>query len=86
MMAEAELFTTILRCGTTTVISLSGTLDGVSAAMASIYLLDEADVATADLYVDMRAVQPVDPSHVVLVAMLRRRLARRPRRRSSRAR
>ena len=65
----------ILRSGTTTVISLSGTLDGVSAAMAAIYLLDEADVANGDLYVDMRAVQPVDPGDVVLVAMLRRRLA-----------
>jgi hypothetical protein len=73
--AAAALITTCHRSGPATLISMSGTLDGPAAAMAAIYLLEQADVADGDFTIDLRAADLVDDGHLALVTALRRRLA-----------
>jgi hypothetical protein len=73
--AEATLVTTSIRSGTATVISMSGTLDRAAGAMVAAYLLDQADVASGDFHLDLRAVDLVEDAEVVLVTALHRRLA-----------
>ena len=78
MRIEAKndaLITRSLRSGTSTVISMCGTLDGPAAAMVAAYLLDQVDVASGDFYIDLRAVDLVDGAEVPLVTALQRRLA-----------
>ena len=73
--AAPTLVTRSVRSGTATVVSMSGTLDRAAGAMVAAYLLDQADAATGDFHVDLRAVDLVDDAEVVLVTALRRRLA-----------
>jgi hypothetical protein len=55
-------------------ISMSGPLDWAGAAMVATYLLDQADVASGDFYLDLRAVDLVDGADIALITALRRRL------------
>jgi hypothetical protein len=72
--ARATLVTTVLRGGSATLISMSGSLDGPVAAMTAGSLLDQADVANGDFHLDLRSVDAVDGAECVLVAALQRRL------------
>ena len=73
--AAPTLVTRSVRLGSSTVVSMSGTLDRAASASVAAYLVDQADAATGDFHVDLRAVDLVDDAQVVLVTALHRRLA-----------
>ena len=73
--ATATLITTVTQSGPTTAISISGTLDGVSASIVTAYLLDQVAFADRDCHLDLGDVKLVDDAQLGLVTALHRVLA-----------